>query len=424
MAPMYNKFYENGVDQQQSSQPSSQQQQLFRNLYSQNSKPVYDLNNNENSMQSSTNKYKRIKLKNMDGDENGGVVSNINEGSNYSSNSASSSNYNQDMDEFVAGAGGQDRDDENHELDDDYDNMELNNVEDENNSDTSENNLMGSNNNNLLTTVSSENMLMQQQLLSRIGSSDNSAFIRQQPQLGINIDKARFGNAQFSNSNGNANNSAAAAVAAVVAAAAQVANNYNHNQNNNPNMVYSKLLNRLSPSSANGNGNYLTSSMENNPNGGGGGGSIHKIVNVNDEEVDTSSLFCIVCGDKASGRHYGVVSCEGCKGFFKRSVRKNVKYTCLGSNSCIVNKTMRNRCQSCRWQKCLAAGMKVEAVQNERRPFVGSLNLDIKSGVFNALNSLSAAVQPQSTISTNSIVKPNNIVRMNKFNKLGNSFFF
>ena len=84
------------------------------------------------------------------------------------------------------------------------------------------------------------------------------------------------------------------------------------------------------------------------------------MITINDEEVDASLLFCIVCGDKASGRHYGVVSCEGCKGFFKRSVRKNVKYSCLGSNTCIVNKTMRNRCQSCRWQKCVNSGMKVE----------------------------------------------------------------
>ncbi|KAL5966411.1 Nuclear receptor subfamily 2 group C member 2 [Taenia solium] len=76
---------------------------------------------------------------------------------------------------------------------------------------------------------------------------------------------------------------------------------------------------------------------------------------------------CLVCGDVASGRHYGVISCEGCKGFFKRSIRGHVNYVCRSNKHCIVNKAFRNRCQYCRMQKCLLVGMRSEAVQNERR---------------------------------------------------------
>ncbi|XP_053325880.1 nuclear receptor subfamily 2 group C member 2 [Spea bombifrons] len=79
--------------------------------------------------------------------------------------------------------------------------------------------------------------------------------------------------------------------------------------------------------------------------------------------------YCVVCGDKASGRHYGAVSCEGCKGFFKRSVRKNLTYSCRSSQDCVVNKHHRNRCQFCRLKKCLEMGMKMESVQSERKPF-------------------------------------------------------
>ncbi|XP_015239243.1 PREDICTED: nuclear receptor subfamily 2 group C member 2 isoform X1 [Cyprinodon variegatus] len=78
--------------------------------------------------------------------------------------------------------------------------------------------------------------------------------------------------------------------------------------------------------------------------------------------------YCVVCGDKASGRHYGAVSCEGCKGFFKRSVRKNLTYSCRSKQDCIINKHHRNRCQFCRLRKCLKMGMKTDSVQSERKP--------------------------------------------------------
>lgn len=38
--------------------------------------------------------------------------------------------------------------------------------------------------------------------------------------------------------------------------------------------------------------------------------------------------LCAICGDRATGKHYGASSCDGCKGFFRRSVRKNHMYSC------------------------------------------------------------------------------------------------
>ena len=69
---------------------------------------------------------------------------------------------------------------------------------------------------------------------------------------------------------------------------------------------------------------------------------------------------CLVCGDKGSGFHYSVYTCEGCKGFFKRTVQKNLHYCCKENGSCVVNKFTRNSCQFCRFQKCLEVGMKRE----------------------------------------------------------------
>ncbi|XP_039266672.1 retinoic acid receptor beta-like [Styela clava] len=76
---------------------------------------------------------------------------------------------------------------------------------------------------------------------------------------------------------------------------------------------------------------------------------------------------CMVCSDRSSGYHYGVSSCEGCKGFFRRTVQKNVEYTCHRSKSCVINKQTRSRCQYCRFQKCIKSGMLRESVRNDRR---------------------------------------------------------
>ncbi|KAI1718936.1 zinc finger, c4 type (two domains) domain-containing protein [Ditylenchus destructor] len=71
--------------------------------------------------------------------------------------------------------------------------------------------------------------------------------------------------------------------------------------------------------------------------------------------VTQQQELCLICGDKASGYHYGVMSCEGCKGFFRRSIQKNMTYECHKSKLCNVDRVTRNRCQSCRFEKCLQA---------------------------------------------------------------------
>lgn len=72
---------------------------------------------------------------------------------------------------------------------------------------------------------------------------------------------------------------------------------------------------------------------------------------------------CKVCGDKSSGVHYGVITCEGCKGFFRRSQSSVTNYQCPRQKNCVVDRVNRNRCQFCRLQKCMALGMSRDAVK-------------------------------------------------------------
>ncbi|XGW21986.1 hypothetical protein V3C99_004723 [Haemonchus contortus] len=76
--------------------------------------------------------------------------------------------------------------------------------------------------------------------------------------------------------------------------------------------------------------------------------------------------ICHICDDRATGKHYGAISCDGCKGFFRRSIRKRHNYVCRFNKCCDVTKNQRNACRSCRLQKCIEVGMKSNAIQNER----------------------------------------------------------
>ncbi|XP_043230610.1 nuclear receptor subfamily 2 group E member 1-like isoform X1 [Amphibalanus amphitrite] len=79
---------------------------------------------------------------------------------------------------------------------------------------------------------------------------------------------------------------------------------------------------------------------------------------------------CKVCQDHSSGKHYGIFACDGCAGFFKRSIRRNRQYVCKAKEAggCLVDKTHRNQCRACRLSRCIQAGMNRDAVQHERGP--------------------------------------------------------
>ncbi|XP_035272440.1 LOW QUALITY PROTEIN: mineralocorticoid receptor-like [Anguilla anguilla] len=80
----------------------------------------------------------------------------------------------------------------------------------------------------------------------------------------------------------------------------------------------------------------------------------------------SSAKVCLVCGDEASGCHYGVVTCGSCKVFFKRAVEGQHNYLCAGRNDCIIDKIRRKNCPACRVRKCLQAGMNLGARKSKK----------------------------------------------------------
>ncbi|XP_016111565.1 thyroid hormone receptor beta [Sinocyclocheilus grahami] len=79
--------------------------------------------------------------------------------------------------------------------------------------------------------------------------------------------------------------------------------------------------------------------------------------------------LCVVCGDKATGYHYRCITCEGCKGFFRRTIQKNLNptYACKYEGKCVIDKVTRNQCQECRFKKCIAVGMATDLVLNDSK---------------------------------------------------------
>ncbi|NXM45185.1 VDR protein, partial [Gymnorhina tibicen] len=72
--------------------------------------------------------------------------------------------------------------------------------------------------------------------------------------------------------------------------------------------------------------------------------------------------ICGVCGDRATGFHFNAMTCEGCKGFFRRSMKRKAMFTCPFSGDCHITKDNRRHCQACRLKRCVDIGMMKEFI--------------------------------------------------------------
>ena len=95
---------------------------------------------------------------------------------------------------------------------------------------------------------------------------------------------------------------------------------------------------------------------------------LNQYQHLTNKEILKMERACLICGDRATGLHYGIVSCEGCKGFFKRSICNKRVYKCTRNGQCEMSRKQRNRCQYCRLRKCLQVGMNRKAIREDGMP--------------------------------------------------------
>ena len=110
---------------------------------------------------------------------------------------------------------------------------------------------------------------------------------------------------------------------------------------------------------------HIVSSADSTPDTSPANASPH----ITKADGSSSDELCPVCLCQASEyRYYGARSCQSCRAFFRRAVKKPGGHTtlkCRGTGNCTVDSQSWRSCRSCRFQRCLRAGMNPRWVLND-----------------------------------------------------------
>ncbi|XP_054169199.1 nuclear hormone receptor HR96-like [Oppia nitens] len=80
--------------------------------------------------------------------------------------------------------------------------------------------------------------------------------------------------------------------------------------------------------------------------------------------IKKDGSICLVCGDKATGKNFGAITCQPCKAFFRRNALLN-NFECYFEDKCSMSLLTRKFCKKCRLSKCFAVGMNKDHIYDE-----------------------------------------------------------
>ncbi|CAF1330557.1 unnamed protein product [Rotaria sordida] len=83
----------------------------------------------------------------------------------------------------------------------------------------------------------------------------------------------------------------------------------------------------------------------------------------------STDLICTICGDRAIGYNYAVLSCASCKAFFHRNGHQDLKrFKCLTDHGqCVIDYLISRKCFRCRLERCFAMGMRKDLILNQEQ---------------------------------------------------------